>query len=75
MYFNKTGTVSIFIHFTPKSGVMNSSHLVRINNKSLQQVQSTKFLGIYLDNKLNWKTHVNNLCPKLIIQLLCIIQT
>lgn len=54
-----------FIHFTPKSGVMNSSHLVRINNKSLQQVQSTKFLGIYLDNKLNWETHINNLCPKL----------
>ena len=35
---------------------------LEINNQSLQEVESCQFLGIMIDNKLNWKTHVN-ICP------------
>ena len=34
-------------------------------NTEIPQVTHTKFLGIWLDEKLNWKTHCNNLLLKL----------
>ena len=38
---------------------------VLIDNTNLIQVQSTKFLGIYIDSDLSWKIHVNYLCKLL----------
>ena len=34
---------------------------VAFNNNPIEKVTSTKFLGIYIDEKLNWKTHVDNI--------------
>ena len=34
---------------------------VAFNNNPIERVTSTKFLGIYIDEKLNWKTHVDKL--------------
>ena len=31
---------------------------IRINNIKLPRVQSTKFLGIVIDEKINWKSHI-----------------
>lgn len=31
----------------------------------ISQVESTKFLGIFIDDLLNWKTHINYITPKL----------
>ena len=31
---------------------------ILLNYKSIVQVETTKFLGIHIDNKLTWKTHV-----------------
>lgn len=36
-----------------------------LNNEHLTQVNSTKFLGIKIDENLNWKVHTNYVCVKL----------
>lgn len=56
---------TVFIKFTPRVSNCKESHLLRVKGKSLQQVSSTKFLGIYIDNALNWETHISELCKKL----------
>ena len=38
---------------------------VQFNGVQLKQVSSTKFLGIYIDSKLNWKIHIDYLCKLL----------
>lgn len=35
------------------------------NNSKIEEVDSTKFLGIMLDKNCNWKTHVQYVCDKL----------
>ena len=35
---------------------------ILIDNTNLNQVESTKSLGIYIDSDLSWKIHVNYLC-------------
>ena len=39
---------------------------VLFNNVRIERVTSTKFLGLYIDEKLNWKIHVDNLCKLLL---------
>jgi hypothetical protein len=31
-----------------------------IDNKIIEQVKSTNFLGVTLDSNLNWKLHIDN---------------
>ena len=41
-------------------------------NDSVEMVKEIKYLGIFLDNKFNWKTHiscVSNRCQKLLCGL------
>ena len=33
-----------------------------IDNRKLNQVTVCKYLGVYIDNSLDWDEHVNNLC-------------
>ena len=35
------------------------------NGAVIDRVVSTKFLGLHIDEKLTWKTHINNLCKTL----------
>lgn len=35
------------------------------NNATVSEVTSTKFLGIYIDSNMSWKTHVSSVCSKL----------
>jgi hypothetical protein len=42
---------------------LNISH----GNKKIANICNTKFLGITLDNKLSWKTHIDTNIPKLIL--------
>ena len=37
---------------------------IKINNIELDEKTVTKFLGVYIDNKMNWKPHVVNICNK-----------
>ena len=32
---------------------------LRIDNQKIDETSTTKFLGVYIDNKLNWKTHIS----------------
>ena len=34
---------------------------LRIDDQSIKEAPTTKFLGVYIDNKLNWKTHISYL--------------
>ena len=40
----------------------NHNFNIKINNISLQKVNSVKYLGIFFDDKLNWSVHIENLC-------------
>jgi hypothetical protein len=35
------------------------------NDKYIEEVVNTKFLGLQIDNHLYWQTHFNQLVPKL----------
>ena len=50
-----------------KRGYRKSSHkfVLKFNGKKLEQCESYKYLGVYIDENLNWKKHVNYLCEKL----------
>ena len=49
-------------HYMLFSNSLNSvSDYVKINGINLNQVDSIKFLGLYIDSDLSWKTHINYL--------------
>ena len=55
-----------YIIFGNKKKVVNYDHLkLEQDGKVIDQVYETKFLGVYLDNKLNWKAHISHLRLKL----------
>ena len=37
----------------------------KINDQETKQVESTKFLGIYIDSTLTWKQHINYIMDKI----------
>ena len=43
----------------------SSKFNISINNHEIDRVYSTKFLGVIIDHKLNWKDHVANVKSKL----------
>lgn len=57
---NKTFTMQ----FHPYGANYTKSQLIKLNDKSVEQVTSFKLLGIHLDMSLNWNEHVNRLCKK-----------
>lgn len=44
----------------PKNIHKNSSQLIQINQTSIQQTKTTKFLGVLVDQKMNWDGHIQN---------------
>ena len=68
-------TKSCFIHFKPdlsraqqtcaRARVFNRNHTLNLNGKKLQRVQSTKFLGVVIDERMSWEPHIENLSAKL----------
>ena len=38
--------------------------IVKINDTEIKHVESTKFLGIYIDSNLTWKVHINHIVNK-----------
>ena len=39
--------------------------LIKIGNNIISQVTETKFLGVILDEKLNWQQHIHLVCKKI----------
>ena len=67
-----------YMHFKPKfefdttcartrpfTNALDTSRCILINGKVITKVKSTKFLGIIIDDKLNWEPHVTHLKKKL----------
>ncbi len=49
--------------FDPRS--VGGHSPVMINGKSIEQVTSHEYLGVYMDSLLCWSSHVNSLCSRL----------
>ena len=43
----------------------NELPILLIEGTPITQVTSTKFLGVYIDQHLNWKEHINNISSKI----------
>ena len=43
----------------------NTKYDIAIEGNTIPQVRGTKFLGITIDDELNWRSHINNLHSKL----------
>ena len=52
-----------FMLFTNR--LRKSNINISINNTAINMVQSTKFLGVIIDSKLNWKEHIDVIKKKL----------
>ena len=37
---------------------------IRIDNTEIEEKCTTTFLGVQIDNKLNWKAHITHICNK-----------
>jgi hypothetical protein len=55
---------SHFIQFSSKSLISSDVNITYENNQ-IPEVHDIKFLGLYINNTLSWKTHINNILPKL----------
>ena len=53
-----------FMLFTPKGFSRNMDH-ISIDGQRIEEVRHTKFLGVILDNKLNWHAHCEYICGKM----------
>lgn len=60
---NKTKTVSM--RFIPKNMKIDNVPLIQIDGETIELAESTKFLGVHLDSKLTWETHIRSVCTKL----------
>lgn len=62
---NLNSSKSMAMQFCTKNKNINSSLLLKAEGKSIANVTSTKFLGIYIDQKLTWSIHIENIVSKL----------
>jgi len=69
-----------FMIFGPQNSVIPNAPQLKINNQLIAQVGNThneksiKFLGVYLDEHLTWKNHINATCNKMSRSLFAINQ-
>ena len=52
-----------FMLFTPKRFPRNMDDII-IDGKQIMEVNETKFLGVIIDNNLNWKPHITYISKK-----------
>ena len=48
-----------YVIFKPRQKKFNSGISLSLGGKPLQQPNITKFLGVYIDDHLTWKHHIN----------------
>ena len=54
-----------FIVFSQRDNQFSDNISVYIKGASIERVRYFKFLGIYIDDQLKFRTHINNVCSKL----------
>ena len=52
---------SKLLYFTNNDRNLLKNIDIKINNQILAEVSHAKYLGVYLDNKLQWDVHINNI--------------
>ena len=52
---------SKLLYFTNKNRNCLKNIEIKINGELLEEVDSAKYLGVYMDNKLSWNVHSNNI--------------
>ena len=57
---SKTELIELII-FRPKRKPLDFDMKIKLNGKRLYPTDSVKYLGVKIDNKLNWKSHVAKL--------------
>ena len=56
-----------FMLFTPKTFPRNMDNItIHVDGKPIMEVHETKFLGVIIDNDLNWKPHTTYISKKLL---------
>ena len=58
---NKTN----FMIFKAKDKKLEQNMSIIINMQQIEQVKYTKFLGLYIDEELSWKYHINHVTMKI----------
>ena len=53
-----------FIIFRNKNKLIDYEPCLKIDEKPIHRVTSTKFLGVYVDEHLTWKVHIDYICKK-----------
>ena len=48
----------------PKLANIPSSTKIRIGNRDIKRVSSTKSLGVYIDERLSWSNHIDHIAKK-----------
>ena len=65
----KVNKLSLNLSKTNFMMFQNNVHSVNckivVDGIEVSRVKSTKFLGVYIDEKLNWSVHVNDICKKI----------
>lgn len=56
---------SVSMEIVTKNTTINSNLLIRVEGHSVQCTESTKFLGLNIDQKLTWKIHIEKILPRL----------
>ena len=54
------------ISHTKNRKIPSECDSLNLDNKIIEKVDSVKYLGVYLDDKLNWNCHVNHLMEYLV---------
>ena len=54
-----------YVIFSPSQRKVNHSFSLSFGGQSLTQSNVTKFLGVYLDEHLTWKYHINFVCKQI----------
>ena len=62
---NLTKTEFILIASRQKLSNLSDCPSLTINNMTVEQVASTKSPGVYIDQTLNWESHIENICEKI----------
>ena len=52
---------SKLLYFTNNDRKILKDIHIKINDQILAEVPDAKYLGVYIDNKLQWNTHINNI--------------
>ena len=46
------------MYFYSNTSITNTNEIITLNNQTIHCVNQYKFLGLYIDNKLNYKKHI-----------------